>query len=295
MVDSLQLPPLNWVRAFEAAARHGSFAGAAPELALTPAAVGYQVKSLEQFLGYALFQRHPRGLSLTDHGLAYLPQVRSTLEALSVATAGIFGRHGEAAVTVRAPVSLATLWLAGHLQAFCRAYPHFGVRLFSSIWADSLPDDKVDVDIRFGHGDWPGLRTQRLVNDPAVVVVAADWGPIRIPDLDAGSFIRIMGMEDVWQDVLRQSGVPLVGAASGPTVDTSLAALELVAAGVGAAVVLSRFAAVYERRGLVHRLPGLAVEQPQSHYLVTRDRDPSAHPEALIFTDWLKQQLRATA
>jgi LysR family glycine cleavage system transcriptional activator len=91
---SYNLPPLNWLRAFEASARRISFTSAAKELNLTPAAVSYQVRSLEEHLGFPLFERLPRSLRLTDMGQAYMPSVQKTFAELSSTTTGLFGLKG---------------------------------------------------------------------------------------------------------------------------------------------------------------------------------------------------------
>jgi len=96
-----RLPPLNWLRSFEAAARHDSFAAAATELHLTAAAISYQVRSLEGELGFKLFERLPRGLRLTDMGRAYLPSLRKAFDDIAISTAGLFGGAREEKLTIR--------------------------------------------------------------------------------------------------------------------------------------------------------------------------------------------------
>lgn len=289
---SYNLPPLPWLRAFEAAARRNSFAAAAGELGLTPAAVSYQVRALEQQLGYLLFERLPRGLRLTDMGLAYLPPIRRAFSELSLSTVGIFGPRGEVTLNVRVPVSFAVLWLAPRLGGFTVEHPGFRVRLFSAIWADTLPSDKVDVDIRYGHGDWPGSRAQLLVNDPIVLVTAPGSRIMGARDLLPGSLVHIMGIDGDWLDLYAAAGLPAPAERAGISVDTSLAALELVSAGHGVALVLSRFAKTYAAQGRVRIVPGITLPQGQSHYLLAPDAQDPPRAEALLLGDWLQRQLQ---
>lgn len=287
------LPPLPWLRAFEAAARRGSFAAAASELGLTSAAVSYQVRALEQLLGRPLFERLPRGLRLTDMGKAYLPSIRKAFGELSISTLGIFGPEGDISLDVRVSVSFGVLWLAPRLGGFLAAHPGFRVRLLSAIWGDALPADQTDVDIRFGHGAWPGFNAHLLVNDPVVLVTPIGSKVAGPRDIKPGALIHILGVEGDWQYLFTAADQAPPFEHVGVTVDTTLAALELVAAGAGVALVLERFARPFIDQGRVRLVPGLALPQEQSHYLLTRDGMNAPRAEAMVFCDWLQQALAA--
>ncbi|WP_374384310.1 LysR family transcriptional regulator [Dongia sp.] len=292
---SYRLPPLPWLRAFEASARRGSFAAAADELGLTSAAVSHQMRSLEQELGYPLFERLARGLRLTDLGKAYLVPVRQAFSELSISTLSIFGPEGETVLNVRVPVSFAVLWMTPRLARFATAHPGIRLRLFSAIWADALPADKADVDIRFGYGNWPGSSAQILVNDPIVLVTVPNSRIRSVRDIGSNEMIQIMGVESDWLHLFEAEGMELPKGGAGISVDTSLAALEIVASGHGAALVLSRFAAAFEATGRVKRVPGIELPHDQSHYLLNPQNSEAPRAEALLFTDWLRQELAAEA
>src|SRR5271154_6396521 len=164
------LPTLTWLRAFEAAARTSSFTAAAAELSLTSGAISYQIRALEAYLGFALFERLPRGVKLTAMGVAYLPPVRKAFEELADSTVGLFGGSEHGQITVHAPVSLASLWLAPKLPAFIAAFPAIDVRLSSVIWDNPVPDEATDLEIRYGTGHWRGYRSERLLNQRIVAV-----------------------------------------------------------------------------------------------------------------------------
>lgn len=290
---SYHLPPLPWLRSFEASARRGSFAAAASELGLTSAAVSYQVRALEQSLGRPLFERLPRGLRLTDMGKAYLPSIRKAFSELSVSTLGIFGPEGDISLNVRVSISFGVLWLAPRLGAFIAGHPNFRIRLFSTIWSDAVPADRTDVDVRFGHGTWPGYVARLLVNDPVVLVTPPGSLVSGPQDIEPGQLIHILGVEGDWQHLFSGLDRPPPFEQAGVTVDTSLAALELVAAGSGVALVLERFARHFVAQGRIRQVPGLQLPQEQSHYLLTRDDIDAPRAEAMLFCDWLQHELVA--
>lgn len=288
------LPPLPWLRAFEAAARHHNFSAAAQELHLSPAAVSLQIRSLEDHLGVALFERLPRGVRLTDMGGAYLPAVRRAFDALSMSTAGLFGRPGRATLTVRCTAAFAVLWLAPRLQGFLQAHPGIDVRLFTAIWADGLGAGQADVDIRFGDGRWSGFEVQALHREPSVPVCSPAWlaragTPQGLRTLACAHPIHILGCEDLWARWLLAAG-DTATAAPGVQVDTSLTALELAAGGAGFAIVLRSFAQGYLQAGrLVAPLEGeLQIEE--AHYLLLPEGRQRPRPEVLLFCDWLRAE-----
>ncbi|PZV34665.1 LysR family transcriptional regulator [Mesorhizobium kowhaii] len=130
------LPHLIYLEAFEAAARHLSFTRAAEELNCTQAAISQRVRALEQFFARPLFHRRSNGLELTEVGTAYLPGIAEALDRAEAATEGLLGAQAQTSVTVSAPLSFVTLWLAQHLVRFSAAHPQIEVRLNSTIWTD---------------------------------------------------------------------------------------------------------------------------------------------------------------
>ena len=281
------LPPLPWLRAFEAAARHGGFRIAAEELALTPAAVSHQIRSLEKRLGFALFTRLPRGVALTEMGAAYLPQIQRAFDDIAAATSGLFGPRGERVLTIKSPVSFATLCLAPRLAAFRRAHPNIDIRFCSAIWADEIETETFDLEVRFGDGRWAGYRADVLLNDPCLAIAHPGAAGASLRDLAYGERIHVMGSEDVWVRVLRSLGEAAPADPRGFRVDTSLAAMELAAAGAGCAMILKAFAAPYIAAGRLWAAPGFELAMPESHYLLTRSDPRGPSPDALLLRDWL--------
>ncbi len=159
---SERLPNLVWLRTFEAAARLLNFTETGRELGLTQTAVSLHMKSLEETLGCQLFDRKPRHLELTAMGQAYVHSVRNALADINLATTSLFGPLAKQTVTVRAPISTATLFLTPQLPGFLKANPAINIRLISAIWADSISDEDIDVDLRLGYGDWPGMQVEKI-------------------------------------------------------------------------------------------------------------------------------------
>jgi LysR family glycine cleavage system transcriptional activator len=292
------LPPLNWLRAFEASARHLSFAKAAGDLNLTPTAVSLQVRSLERRLRHPLFERLPRGLRLTEMGAAYLPDVRRAFEDLSATTTKLFGRSDAAAITVRAPVSFLTLWLAPRLPRFQERYSGIDILLLSTIWADAQPDEAVDIDIRFGEGAWAGYEVEPLMHDDSVVVCPRSIAhrgsdKRRLEEIAKGHLIHVVGHENHWAEVFRLVGLPMPAQVQGLRVDNSVTAVSLAAGNAGAAIVLRPFAERALELMPLHQPFAFELPVEQAHYLLTPQERRMKRPELLLFRGWLLEEVAA--
>jgi len=286
------LPPPVWLRSCDAAARLGGFAAAADELALTPAAVSQQSRSWEALVGDRLFHRLPRGVRLTDVGEAYLPAVRRAFDDLSAATTGVFGLSVRDTLVVRAPPSFSALCLAPALAAFRAEHPSVPVRLCTSIWARTAVEDRIHVDIRYGEMPFRDPDAAQLTASESLLVcpprpkttpgAQASWSPEQALNDPA---IHIMGCEGLWDAFSRQTGMPPV-AFDGLSADSSLVALEMVASGLGAALVARDLAAQHVARGQVWNPQGARLAHNQAHYVLLPKSD-AAHPAARLFRDWL--------
>jgi LysR family glycine cleavage system transcriptional activator len=297
--DTYDLPPLVWLRAFEAAARHQSFTSAAIELHLTQAAVSHQVRSLEKYLGVILFERLARTLRLTEIGTAYLPPLRRSFDDMAAATAGLFGPVGHRTLVVRAPVSFVCLWLAQRVTRFTEAYPSIALRITSAVWAHTPADEASDVDIRFGDGIWPGFQAELVGNFPAIAVCRPDLLPEGTPDeclraLAGGPLIHVTGYEDLWQRVFKPAGIA-VPAYAGLNIDTTIGALELAASGVGATMAQTCFAEPYIASGRLAKALDVELPLDASHYILTAEGSKRTQPEAILFRNWLRAEAASTS
>lgn len=158
-----RLPPLKALRAFEAAARHLSFTRAGAELHVTQAAISHQVKMLEEDLGVRLFRRLTRRLTLTDEGRRLLPVVRESFERIAAATDALREQRGTGTLTVTVMPRFAAKWLAPRLGRFWQQHPGIDLRLHHTIQAEDFSREDVDMAVRWGRGEWSGMRAEFLL------------------------------------------------------------------------------------------------------------------------------------
>jgi LysR family glycine cleavage system transcriptional activator len=284
------LPPLTWLRAFEAAARTLSFTTAAGELNVTQAAVSKHVKSLEQHLRHRLFIRRPRGLELTKSGAAYLPKVQDALDRLAIGTREVFGLRRTESLTLRCAVSFAVNWLAPRLPGFLERYPDTSIRIISSVWIDDFDEAAFDLDIQYGKGSWPGITSHRLTWDRITPLCAPDL-PGRLPlaspdDLGRHRLLHVLGYQEGWGTWLKAVGATRVDAGQGIQLDTSLAAFELAAQGAGVALGRTSLAARDRASGRLIAPFELEVPIDEAFHLLEPSGSPS-HAHAARFVDWL--------
>lgn len=288
---AMKLPPITWLRAFDAAARHSSFSAAADELALTPAAVSQQIRLLEQYLGVQLFIRQPRGVVLTDTGQAYAQPVDRSFSDLRAATAGLFGSATDGTVRVRASISYATLVLAPRLAAFRNRYPEIEVQLSTTVWGDRLDDGAVDIDIRYGTGGWDDGTIWHLGDQHAGIVChpafAATFGDgLTIDAVYRSPTVQIIGSESEWSRLAAHLDRPLEPPKSWMKADSSLVALQMVAGGSGFALVMEIFSRPFIEQGLLVDPLGCRLPVDQSFFLVVGDRAAKRESVA-TFCEWL--------
>lgn len=283
---NLDLPPLTWLRAFEASARTLSFTHAAAELHITQAAVSKHVKSLEHHLRQPLFVRHPRGLQLTKSGAAYLPKVQDALQRLSIGTREVFGHRRNSALNVRCAVSFAVNWLTPRLPDYLDRHSGKSVRLLSSVWNEPFDAEDIDLDIQYGIGNWPGFNSHRLTWETITPLCAPDC-QLQVPDdLRQHRLLHVMGYHEGWGIWLKAAGATGVDAGSGLHLDTSLTAFELAARGGGVALGRSSLTGQALASGrLVAPFP-LAVPVDEAFHIIA-PAGGSRHPDASLFLSWL--------
>ncbi|MGC1504150.1 MAG: transcriptional regulator GcvA [Sulfitobacter sp.] len=169
------LPPLTALRAFDAAARHMSFAQAAEELNVTPAALSFQIKSLEEHLGAPLFKRLNRSVELTDAGRAMAPDAKAAFETLTNGWRAALRTQDHQSLTVTAGPAFTAKWLAPRLFEFAQEHPEIELRFSASLRLMDFVRDDIDVAIRFGFEADPGLYS---------VPLAEEWvTPVMLPEL----------------------------------------------------------------------------------------------------------------
>src|SRR3954468_404741 len=157
-----RLPPLNDLKAFEAAARHESFTRAAEELCVTQGAVSQQVKALEAELSIKLFNRERQRLVITEAGRDYLTVIRDALDRIAVGTERLLKRQNAGVLTVSTSPDFAAKWLVHRLGHFAEAHPGIDLRVSATLHHVDFAREEVDLAVRHGDGNWPGLDTVQL-------------------------------------------------------------------------------------------------------------------------------------
>jgi LysR family glycine cleavage system transcriptional activator len=240
-----RLPPLNALRAFEAAARHLNFSRAADELSVTPGAVSQQIQNLEDYVGASLFKRTPKGLLLTDAAQTALPALREAFdrlaEAASLLTAAVDGRR----LTLTAAPSFAAKWLVPRLGRFETAHPLVDVWLSADMELVDFAAGEVDLAIRYGAGRYPGLETIRLMNETVIAVASPELmanNPLDDPTDLSHHILLHDGSPDAddscpdWSMWLAARGVKGVDGNRGPRFNQSSLVIEAAVGGRGIAL-----------------------------------------------------------
>lgn len=276
------LPPLTWIRSFEAAARHLSFTAAGDELGLTQAAVSQHIKGLEHMVGRPLFVRLTRALSLTEAGGAYFTMIQPLLDRMADGTEALFGGVARNSVVVRVSAAYSVLWLAARLPDFFARCPDVEVRLTNPIWPSLKIDDGADFDIRYGSGHWPGFSATRLTHDTFIAVASPNAGAV---DIAHSRLIHVMGYRDGWADWLSTAGIKEVDTRSGLQCDNSIMAFQAAVAGVGTALGRRSLVSGHLARGDLVQVHDVEIAASEDYYLLASSRQPG--PAAEAFQDWL--------
>ena len=243
------LPPLNSLRAFEAAARHLSFTKAAEELSVTPAAISHQIKALEEFLGVVLFRRLTRALRLTDAGQAAFPKVREGFDKLAEAVEILRAEEESKVLTVSVSPSFGAKWLVPRLDRFRAAHPDFDIRIDATDRLADFQGDNVDVALRYGKGNYPGLLVDKLFGVEMVPVCSPELldgpQPLQQPqDLAHHTLLHLDWILEEqtspsWRMWLLAAGVSEVDATRGPRFSMESMMVQAAIEGQGVALAMT--------------------------------------------------------
>ncbi len=297
---------LNALRAFEASARHQSFAAAATELNVTPAAVGQLVRTLEDWLGTPLFHRATSGrarLVPTEAAERALPELRAGFDRLSLALERLREGSTRGVLTVTVSPAFAAKWLLPRLESFQSACPETDIRLDTSLKPVDFVAQRIDIGVRYGAGHWPGLRADRLLDEEVFPVCSPlleqKSRRLRKPaDLLNETLIHDLSMgEDegfpTWDSWLRTVGVThTTPTRRGLKINNSAAVLQAAIDGQGVALARSVMAHDDVASGrLVRLFPAVRMASPLSYYIVYR-ADCAGMPRTERFRTWLLRQAR---
>jgi LysR family glycine cleavage system transcriptional activator len=294
MADAL--PPLNALRVFDAAARHGSFTRAAADLHVTQTAVSHQMRLLESHLGVTLFVRLPRRLVLTTEGRAYAAELHRVFERIRAATAGLSAGPRREVLAVTALPSFAARWLVPRLGAFVGAEPHIDLRIIATERALDFSREPVDVGIRYGYGRYTGLRTEKLMDDECFPVCSPALLRRR-PGLRTPADLRRHVLlhddsPDGWRRWLRAAGVVAGDPERGHIFTDASMMLQAAADGQGVAMGRKVLVAGDLAAGRLVRPFAKALPVEQAYFLVTSEHAAEL-PRIKAFRGWLFDQVAA--
>jgi LysR family glycine cleavage system transcriptional activator len=294
---STRLPSLNGLRAFEAAARHLSFTNAASELNVTQTAISHQIKRLEEELGLKLFVRQNRALALTPQGHDYLPGVRAAFNDLRLATDRLKRRDNDHVLTVSTLASMASKWLLPRISAFQKAHPDIDVRITTSTSMVDFKSGDVDAAIRYGRGQWPGLRADWLTAD--------DLFPVCSPALRSGKKALLKpqdladytllhssgGYDDDWRLWLTAAGLPAdISKQPGLTFDMIFMTLQAAIDGLGVAIGRTTYVEGDLAKGRLVVPFDMRMPADAGFYLVSPEASSDSR-KLKAFRDWLLSQV----
>ncbi len=297
-----RLPSLHQLRAFEAAARHGSITRAAAELHVTQSAISHQVKALETHLGLALIQRRGRDIVLTPAGAAYYPELEAALDRMAAATERIAYQPVRASLTVNATSSFAARWLIPRLASFCAAQPGIDVRLATTAKMLDFSPHEFDVSIRCfdeptlqamkKRRDWDGVTSEGFLPESKFPVCSPQLlrlkdRPLKKPaDLRHHTLLHARSAPEAWRDWLAVAKVPRLKRESELTFEHMHFALQAASRGMGLAMGSLPLAQEELDNGtLVIPFPGIESD-PKFYHLVYAATGP-VKPEIEAFSRWL--------
>jgi LysR family glycine cleavage system transcriptional activator len=289
-----RFPPLNALPSFEAAARHLSFSRAADELRVTHGAVSRAVRNLEDHLGVQLMIRATRSVRLTPIGASFAAEIRDVLEHLAAATSAAAGQSS-GIVSVSTIDSFAARWLMPRLFRFRRTHGDIDVRVATSERLADFVSDGIDIAIRCGGGQYPGLSAELLMKEDHFPVCSPKLPKGRYPLRTPADLARHTLLHDVftvdWAIWLRSAGIDNVDPHSGPTFLSSDHAIQAAIRGEG--VVLGRSALVADELAAGHLVRPFELSLPAGFaYYVVYPPSALRRPNVKAFRDWLMAEAR---
>ena len=287
------LPPLNWLRAFEATARHLSFTLAAKELNLTQSAISQHVRSLEGWLGQALFLRRTRALSLTEAGANYLPVVREAFDTLAGGTRALTGGGRGQTLRLNCNMAFAGFWLVPRLARLRAAVPWLDLSVITSTWGGQMEPGNTTMDILFVRPEEAGAEAELLMEETITPICHPEFADGN-PDWQRDALMDCAGVIVGWHKWAEAMGAPLSARHRVELYSTYMISLMAAAQGQGLAMAQG-----FMLRAMRATTPVIA---PWDHQLPLSEayfmQTPAAHaatPASRAFADWIRSEIAAGA
>lgn len=291
-----RIPPVHALSAFEAAARHGSFALAAEELCITPSALSHRIRLLEEFVGERLFVRDGRNVGLSEFGRRYLDVVRQALRTLTDFPIPRRAASAQPRLKITAPPTFARYMLVPHLSSFTAQHPEIAIELYLSVPLYDLALAESDLEVRFGPGRYPNLQTEKLFSEPTFVVASPKYlekiGPLDEPaDLKKATLIR--SALEPWQPWFEAAGLDWPEPSTGIRVDDLGLLQEMVRHGHGVGLARAHFARELIEAGELVRLFDVQMSSPPHAYYAVYEKPVLDRPEVAVFLQWMRDTFRS--
>ena len=293
MPSSPRLPPMQALRAFEAAARERSLTRAAETLHLTHGAISHQIKSLEEDLGVRLVERAGRGIRLTDEGERFALRVRAAFGALAAGVQELSERANPRTVRVSSTPSFTARWLLPRIGRFVKAHPNLDLDIHASNTNVDFHRDNVDFAIRYGFGHWPGVTAEYLIDDwffPVCSPRIPGGVPATPAELSRHTLLR--SEDEYWRPWFQAVGLDWAEPDRGTTFSDSSHLLQAAVDGQGVALARRSLIGNDLRNGLLVKPFDAAVPSSRRYYLVYLPRMESS-PKLAAFRTWLHDELAA--
>jgi LysR family glycine cleavage system transcriptional activator len=290
-----RLPPLNALKAFEAAARSESFTRAAQELRVTQGAVSHQVKALELTLGIRLFIRERQRLALSEAGREYLAVVRDALDRIALGTERLVQHQTAGVLTVSTSPDFAAKWLVHRLDRFAEAHPGIDLRVSAATHYVDLAREEVDLAIRHGDGHWPGLDVVRLWSEQLFPVCSPKLVTGRNRIAKAADLLKfpLLRLDDWtnWARWFEAAGVA-APAVRGPVLNRASMLIDAAVDGQGVALARTALAAWDLINGRLVRPIDVSLRMANTYWIVC-PKATVALPKITTFRRWLLAEVAA--
>lgn len=284
------LPPLNAIRAFEAAGRHGSFTGAADELNVSHSAISRHVRGLEKHLGTSLFRSQSRGLELTEEGQRYLKALTPALDRISTASETLRG-EAEGKVTVNSDPMFAERWLVPRLPEFEAAYPKVAINLIASDRLARLDQHEADLALRFHQHGYDGSDADLLSNLPVYPYAVPTIANTLNTPVDFLSHPLLVEREgDPWREWFCLAGLVESDIPKVPRKFNAVLSLAAALAGQGIILINPELVDIDERQGRMVRCSDIGLKSGSMHVVYA---DGARRKRAVrVFSRWLLEESR---
>ena len=285
-----RLPPLNALKAFEAAARHESFTRAAEELCVTQGAVSHQVKALEAELGIKLFNRERQRLIITEAGRQYLTVLRDSFDRIALGTERLIQRQSSGVITVSTSPDFAAKWLVNRLGRFAEAHPGIDLRISATLQHVDFAREDVDLAVRHGDGNWAGLDVVRLCTEQLFAVCSPKLlaGRSRITKPSDVLKFPLLHLDDsnAWAKWFEAAGVEGAKHLHGPVLNRASMVIDAAIDGQGIALARTTLAASDLISGRLVRPFAEALRLSKTYWIVC-PKATAALPKITAFRNWL--------